>query len=73
MKTKTGIGVVCMEGEDVEKYVCHQVGIIWDKEDRILYGDSDPGCNYWGIRLAHCLTLDVNQILIAWKRGVRYK
>lgn len=91
MKTKVGIGVICMEGEGVEKYVCHQVGIIWSKENRILYGDSDPrwdaqthwtredvlnwtdDCRYWGIRLAHCLTLDVNQVLIALKRGVQYK
>ena len=94
MKTKTGIGVICMEGEGVEKYVCHQVGIIYDKRIKELCGDSDPRWDsqthwtmedvlnwtdnpfafaHWGIRLAHCLTLDVNQILIAWKRGVQYK
>ena len=96
MRTKTGIGVVCMEGEGVEKFVCHQVGIIYDKKIKALCGDSDPrwdaqthwtredvlnwtddpfahGCKLWGIRLAHCLTLDVNQILIAWKKGAQYK
>ena len=96
MRTKIGVGVVCMEGEGVEKFVCHQVGIIWSKENKILHGDSDPrwdaqthwtredvlswavnpiacGCKYWGLRLAHCLTLDVNQILIAWRRGVMYR